>query len=246
MENIDPSPPESGFLTDCNNSRWTTPRGSLYNRDEEEEEELEREKYFKDFTKKNNPNKHDRSENRLDEEALREVHRCLGGSGDSDSKEKKGPLCRRSLQIPLLYFCLSVVVLGLLGVLIYCFVGKNPREPPCEESWMWFGDHCYYFSEGSDTWNNSQEFCRRHGSTLAVLNDPAIKKTIERYRENVNYWIGLRRNRDGRWMWDDGSLYDGSVENGDIPQLSCAFLNSHLGALDCSTGRQWICVKDSS
>ncbi|XP_071995801.1 killer cell lectin-like receptor subfamily G member 1 isoform X2 [Engystomops pustulosus] len=168
--------------------------------------------------------------------------------------------CRRPLQVPLwLLLCCCVLVVFLvavlLGVLIPRGVEKDPGDtmktlvpcgPPCEESWMWYGHRCYYFSDGSDTWNNSLEFCRRHGSTLAVLNDPAIKKTIERYRENVNYWIGLSRNRDGRWMWADGSLYDGSVGNGDISQLGCAFLNSHLGALDCSTGRQWICVKDST
>ncbi|KAG8535727.1 hypothetical protein GDO81_027880 [Engystomops pustulosus] len=86
---------------------------------------------------------------------------------------------------------------------------------------MWYGHRCYYFSEGSDTWNNSLEFCRRHGSTLAVLNDPAIKKTIERYREKVNYWIGLRRNREGRWMWDDGSLHDGRCAPYHTPPPPC-------------------------
>ncbi|XP_044144886.1 uncharacterized protein LOC122933867 [Bufo gargarizans] len=159
--------------------------------------------------------------------------------------EKKS-FCSRPVKIPC--FCLiicSVLVASLLSGLLYvCLV--DFRGPPCEESWIWVGGRCYFFSVDSKSWTDSREFCTTHGSTLAVLIDPEIQKTIKRYREKVNYWIGLSKNQDGRWMWTDGSLYDGSVDNENISLLRCAYLNSHLGALDCSTGRQWICVKNSA
>ncbi|XP_073418126.1 uncharacterized protein [Dendrobates tinctorius] len=82
-------------------------------------------------------------------------------------------------------------------------------RPPCQESWIWVGDRCYYFSNTTNTWNASRDFCTKHRSTLAVLMDQKIKKTIERYRENVNYWIGLSMDHKGQWMWTDGSLYNG-------------------------------------
>ncbi|XP_069830242.1 killer cell lectin-like receptor subfamily G member 1 isoform X2 [Dendropsophus ebraccatus] len=170
-------------------------------------------------------------------------------SEDNDGKKKKSR-CQRTVKVPLWLIYLSIIIIIIITAILLGFlIPRGPVEdlasgrPPCEESWIWVGGRCYYFSGERKTWNQSQEFCSRHGSTLAILMDRSIEKTIRRYRETVNYWIGLHMNDEGQWMWVNGSLYDGSVEN-QGNQLRCAFLNSHLGALHCSTGRQWICVKD--
>ncbi|KAM4041603.1 early activation antigen CD69-like [Anomaloglossus baeobatrachus] len=140
------------------------------------------------------------------------------------------------------------IIIVVLSALLSSGAVSDPRPaaPPCEDSWIWVNGRCYYFSETTNTWNNSRDFCTEHGSTLAVLIDQEIKKVIDRYRENVNYWIGLSMDHNGQWIWTNGSRYNGSVDNQDSRHLRCAFLNSHLGALHCSTPRQWICVQDST
>ncbi|XP_040282967.1 C-type lectin domain family 2 member A-like [Bufo bufo] len=171
-----------------------------------------------------------------------------------DNVEKKKSFWQTSVKIPRwLIACSCVFVLLILTAVLLGFLlsrgavkDVSPCGPPCEESWIWVGGRCYFFSNHYKSWNDSLEFCNTHGSALAVLINPEIQKNIKRYRETVNYWIGLSMNQDGRWMWTNGSPYNGSVDNQNISDLRCAYLNSHLGALDCSTRRQWICVKDSA
>ncbi|KAM3932459.1 uncharacterized protein RB166_005536 [Leptodactylus fuscus] len=178
-----------------------------------------------------------------------------GETGDNEKKEeqkKKRSFCWTLVPLWLLvcsFFLFAIILIGvLLGFMLPRGSVKefSPAGPPCEDSWIWVRGRCYYFSDDRNTWNESLEFCTTHGSTLAILLDQETEETIKRYRENVNYWIGLSMNNEDRWMWVNGSPYDGSIENPNIHLLRCAYLNSHLGALACSTRRQWICVKDST
>ncbi|XP_075719902.1 C-type lectin domain family 2 member A-like [Rhinoderma darwinii] len=292
MENITPSPAESGFLTTGDpQSCRQTPSGTLESLYSEEHElqntwdnprkpfrsrlhsssvnDLDEEPNVyspQPFHYPSSPNIPESYLNRILQENCKineaqterdppqESQPFINISGETgvneENKKKTQSLCQKLVKKWWIvsHVILCIVIAVLLGFLFSRGAVKDVPscEPPCNESWMLFEGHCYYFSNVAKTWNDSRDFCTEHDSTLAVLTDPKIEKNIGRYRENVNYWIGLYMNNNGLWMWINGSLYNGSVDNHNSNQLRCAFLNSHLGALDCSTSRQWICVKKST
>lgn len=52
----------------------------------------------------------------------------------------------------------------------------DPGCSLCPAGWLWWRDRCYFFSEGLSEelgWKESAEFCRRHNSSLVVIEDPA-------------------------------------------------------------------------
>lgn len=56
------------------------------------------------------------------------------------------------------------------------FLGADSRCSLCPAGWRWWRNHCYFFSvqrEENLNWNESAEFCRRHGSSLLVIKDSA-------------------------------------------------------------------------
>ncbi|KAM4694078.1 C-type lectin domain family 2 member L-like isoform 1-T2 [Discoglossus pictus] len=145
----------------------------------------------------------------------------------------------RYVSIPLA----AIVVLSFVGFLVYHNYGT--RSDPCPNDWMWFNRTCYFFSETEQDWKSSRDFCKEKGGALAGLNDFKIKKAVDKWKRYVS-WVGLKKNSEGTWMWLDGSpLGDQRVAN-DGDGLNCAYMDSQLGALDCSTRRSWVCTKESA
>lgn len=288
MEDISPSPVESGFLTGPNSGRPTpsTTQGTLYTSDEQLNDDYEIQKKLprnrlhsssvnnldevrlsdrqqssfsqnssspnisESFRRRNEPISSEINKAETEREAPQEQQLLLQNPAETADNAEKKSVCCKSVKVWLCIIvccCVSVILAVLLGRLFSRCAVKDLSScgPPCNESWIWVGGRCYFFSDDSNTWNDSREFCTTHGSTLAMLIDQNITKTIERYRGKWNYWIGLSIDHNGQWMWINGSPFNGSVENGNDNHLRCTYLNSRLGALDCSTRRQWICVKDS-
>ncbi|XP_073537413.1 C-type lectin domain family 2 member B-like isoform X3 [Phyllobates terribilis] len=83
---------------------------------------------------------------------------------------------------------------------------------PCVDDWIWYRGKCYYFSNKSDTWNNSEKFCNSHKSSLAIIENKEEKDFLFRYKGTDNHWIGIRRTDDNTaWTWTNGSLYNESL-----------------------------------
>ncbi|KAJ1122160.1 hypothetical protein NDU88_000664 [Pleurodeles waltl] len=151
----------------------------------------------------------------------------------------------------------SVATLVLIGVsVIVSVLGKKyaTTMAPCpEDGWIWSKGKCYYFSQDTTDWKSSQEFCSSKRSSLAILNDPVVLKTIFRFKDSSqDYWIGLKKitvTGHQEWQWVDGSSFENEVElsQSDGPALDCVCLNSKKAwNLDCASQRPWICIKEAS
>ncbi|OCT81478.1 hypothetical protein XELAEV_18028298mg [Xenopus laevis] len=66
---------------------------------------------------------------------------------------------------------------------------------------------------------------------------------MEHLRMSSNFWIGLRRNPGGPWQWENGTFYTVTMSD-DNENRNCAYFHGEISALDCSTPRVFICVKN--
>ncbi|XP_011491347.2 C-type lectin domain family 4 member E-like [Oryzias latipes] len=79
------------------------------------------------------------------------------------------------------------------------------RKTGCPEKWIRFGSSCYFFSEGSKSWDKAREFCRARGADLVVINTKEENAFISKLKKQ-QFWIGLSdRDLEGTWKWVDGS-----------------------------------------
>ncbi|XP_075451448.1 C-type lectin domain family 2 member B-like isoform X2 [Ascaphus truei] len=161
-------------------------------------------------------------------------------------------LCMRKTELPLIvivaFVLLSCVLIGvLIGVLISVPIGyySAPKSSPCPDDWMLVSGRCYYFSERETDWKSSEKFCTDAGGSLVMLKDNKTEEVVNRLKNKYDYWIGLKKDAQGKWKWSDGTLYTGKIApEEDGSQLDCAYLDSRIGVLHCSSQRRWICTKD--
>ncbi|XP_073537429.1 C-type lectin domain family 2 member A-like [Phyllobates terribilis] len=139
------------------------------------------------------------------------------------------------------------IIMLLASIIIFTQI-KNGKSAPCEDDWIWYRGKCYYFSNESDTWNNSEEFCNSHKSSLAIIENKEEKDFLFRYKGTDNHWIGIRRTDDNTaWTWTDGSLYDESlfkIRRSSHENIEYVYLNSRdVGSGDGNFDFKWICNK---
>ncbi|NXG70851.1 MRC1 protein, partial [Baryphthengus martii] len=94
-----------------------------------------------------------------------------------------------------------------------------PTEPPqlpgkCPESrghkaWIPFHGHCYYFEASRKrSWSQAHQECARLAANLVSVGDYTeahfLSDTIKiLYGKSPNFWIGLKKNDGGQWVWTD-------------------------------------------
>ncbi|NWY51314.1 MRC1 protein, partial [Chionis minor] len=99
-----------------------------------------------------------------------------------------------------------------------------PTEPPqlpgkCPESrghksWIPFHGHCYYFEASRKrSWSQAQQECARLAANLVSVGDYTeanfLSDTIKiLHGKSPNFWIGLKKNDRGQWVWTDKSAMD--------------------------------------
>ncbi|KAM4030957.1 C-type lectin domain family 2 member A-like isoform 2-T2 [Anomaloglossus baeobatrachus] len=89
---------------------------------------------------------------------------------------------------------------------------KNQKSAPCDDDWIQNRGKCYYFSNESDTWRNSEKFCNSHNSSLAIIDSKVELNFLFRYKGKGDHWIGIRRTDDNMaWTWTNGTLYNESL-----------------------------------
>ncbi|XP_077309942.1 C-type lectin domain family 2 member B-like [Lithobates pipiens] len=111
---------------------------------------------------------------------------------------------------------LSALV-GLLAIVVIILVallsqrGKTSEEKAvvqCMDDWILYRGKCYYMSHKIDTWNKSQNFCKSHNSSLAIINDEKEMSFLHLLKCNPPYWIGLSRTHNNSgWVWTDGTFH---------------------------------------
>ncbi|KAF6131555.1 mannose receptor C-type 1 [Phyllostomus discolor] len=136
-------------------------------------------------------------------------------------------------------------------------------EPPqlpgrCPESehsaWIPFHGHCYYI-ESSYTrhWGQASLECLRMGASLVSIESAAessfLSYRVEPLQGKTNFWIGLYRNVEGKWIWMNNNPVsfvnwntgDPSGDRNDCVALiaSSGFWNN----IHCSSYKGYICKR---
>ncbi|XP_022066410.2 CD209 antigen-like protein E [Acanthochromis polyacanthus] len=137
-------------------------------------------------------------------------------------------------------------------------VTQDSRCRVCPEGWLWWRDHCYFFSIGlqeNRRWNESAEFCQQHNSSLAVIKDSTemdfIQDVMRKFSNFPFLWVGLTDTKEeGQWMWRDGTdvQHDMPVTvEWDADDRDCADLRGGgtLFAADCEAYGPWACKRES-
>ncbi|KFV95226.1 Macrophage mannose receptor 1, partial [Eurypyga helias] len=99
-----------------------------------------------------------------------------------------------------------------------------PTEPPqlpgkCPESrghksWIPFHGYCYYFEASRKrSWSQARQECARLAANLVSIGDYTeanfLADTIKiLHGKSPNFWIGLKENDRGEWLWTDKSAMD--------------------------------------
>ncbi|NXJ72560.1 KLRG1 protein, partial [Rostratula benghalensis] len=58
------------------------------------------------------------------------------------------------------------------------------------------------------------------------------------------FWIGLKNSTGSGWIWEDGSVFNGTKIPSNSPVQHCAVLmKDHVQASSCEVPFPWICEK---
>ncbi|XP_040217240.1 C-type lectin domain family 2 member F-like [Rana temporaria] len=166
----------------------------------------------------------------------------------------------KSPRVPRLYVligsALSVTLITIFIALLFVRektpetrVVESPICVQCEDDWILYRGKCYYLSDQIDTWTDSQDFCKSHNSSLAIIDNEKEKNFFNLLNSN-NYWIGLSRTQDDSgWVWTDGTFYSETIfyigrrpiEPGESENV---YLNGEGFKSDSGRyPRKWICSK---
>ncbi|KFO21624.1 Macrophage mannose receptor 1 [Fukomys damarensis] len=147
-------------------------------------------------------------------------------------------LCKRSYEIP----------------------ATEPPQLPgrCPESelnaWIPFHGHCYYIeSSFTRNWGQATLECLRMSSYLVSIENAAessfISYLVEPLRSKTNFWIGLFRNVEGKWLWINNSPLSFVNWNSGDPSTErndCVALAASTGLwsnIHCSSYKGFICKR---
>uniref|UniRef100_A0A8C3CN55 C-type lectin domain-containing protein n=1 Tax=Cairina moschata TaxID=8855 RepID=A0A8C3CN55_CAIMO len=143
-----------------------------------------------------------------------------------------------------------------------------PTEPPqlpgkCPESkghksWVPFHGHCYYFeATRKKSWSQARQECMRLVADLVSVGDYTeanfLAETIKiLHGKSPNFWIGLKKNDIGQWVWTKSAVDFVSWQTGEPANERfkdcgevCAF-TGHWKSNVCSFRKGYICKKAKS
>ncbi|XP_028605836.2 macrophage mannose receptor 1-like [Podarcis muralis] len=138
--------------------------------------------------------------------------------------------------------------------------GKCPDSKEDQRSWIPFRAHCYQINQPSNGWPDASFKCTQLGSTLISIEDSAELNFLMEHTQqsqHSDYWIGLFRNIDGEWIWQDNTALDfvnwKDEESTPDPQAifsdsdkNCILMNSHNGKWSrehCGYSKGFICKR---
>ncbi|NWR61773.1 KLRG1 protein, partial [Bucorvus abyssinicus] len=116
-------------------------------------------------------------------------------------------------------------------------------HPRCPEQWVAYRGSCYSFSREKKDWHSSQESCRAQGAHLLVISDTSEMDLFKSMQTGC-FWIGLRNCTGSVWIWEDGSILNGTKILSNSPVQHCAVLmKDRFQASSCEFPASWICEK---
>ncbi|XP_023563174.1 C-type lectin domain family 12 member A isoform X2 [Octodon degus] len=103
----------------------------------------------------------------------------------------------------------------------------NKKEPghkckPCPNSWIWYKNNCYFFSEISKTWQESERSCSAQNASLLQTDDNIILEFVDK-RSRV-YWMGLSPKQDHKNSEEvDENIISSARHTININEMQCRF-----------------------
>ncbi|XP_028937969.1 early activation antigen CD69-like isoform X2 [Ornithorhynchus anatinus] len=118
---------------------------------------------------------------------------------------------------------------------------RAPCQLYCSEHWKLVEMKCFSLSSETRDWDSSQENCKGHKATLAVVSQKQLE-ILTKGVGNSDYWIGLKKKFD-QWKWDDNTTFN--KEFNIRGAGNCAYLDSSsVNSAGCSQPRRWICSRN--
>ncbi|XP_010358131.1 C-type lectin domain family 5 member A [Rhinopithecus roxellana] len=127
------------------------------------------------------------------------------------------------------------------------FIPTRSYGTVCPKDWEFYQERCFLLPTSESSWNESRDFCKRKGSTLAIVNTPEKLKFLQDIADTEKYFIGLIYNREEkRWRWINNSVFNGNVTNQN-QNFNCATigLTKTFDAASCDIRYRRICEKDA-
>ncbi|XP_021791056.1 C-type lectin domain family 5 member A isoform X7 [Papio anubis] len=91
------------------------------------------------------------------------------------------------------------------------FIPTTSYGTVCPKDWEFYQERCFLLPTSESSWNESRDFCKRKGSTLAIVNTPEKLKFLQDIADTEKYFIGLIYNREEkRWRWINNSVFNGN------------------------------------
>ncbi|XP_061472650.1 C-type lectin domain family 17, member A-like isoform X3 [Rhineura floridana] len=122
----------------------------------------------------------------------------------------------------------------------------------CPQNWLRFEKSCYFFSTSLKAWFDAKQDCEKEGAYLLIVNSLVEHNFLVKHLGNEQvFWIGLSdTNKEGEWLWLDGSRVSLSFWGAGEPNNAghredCATLrfNGKWNDALCSLKEYWICKK---
>lgn len=131
---------------------------------------------------------------------------------------------------------------------------SGPRELRCPQNWLRFESSCYFISSQRGNFDLGRRDCERRGAQLVKIDNRQEQAFLAGL--SAAAWVGMTdRNREGTWLWLDGTLVDKQQLQWAPGQPDDAFGGEDCGDLrtmkdfiglndsSCSNVEQWICEK---
>ncbi|KAF5912444.1 hypothetical protein HPG69_004114 [Diceros bicornis minor] len=163
-----------------------------------------------------------------------------------------------SLRVPIPCAVLNVVIITVLIItLIALSVGqyncpgqhmssvpRNSHVSSCSDDWIRYQRKCYFFSPMTKNWTLAQNFCSKHGATLALIDSENDKIFLKRYVGRAEHWIGMKNEAGHTQKWLNGKKSNNWSNL--TESKNCSFLNSEeVSSTECERNLHWICSKPS-
>ncbi|KAM9026250.1 killer cell lectin-like receptor subfamily G member 1 isoform 2-T2 [Ara ararauna] len=157
----------------------------------------------------------------------------------SAAREKRAPRLWPEV-VPGLAIGFGILSISLAIALIWKMSNSQPR---CPEQWVAYRGSCYSFSKQKKDWHSSRQSCGAQGAHLLVISDTWEMELFKSIQPEC-FWIGLRNSTGSGWIWEDGSIFNGTNILSNSPVQRCVVLmKDHFWASSCEFAAPWICEK---
>ncbi|XP_075409471.1 early activation antigen CD69 [Tenrec ecaudatus] len=163
-----------------------------------------------------------------------------------------------SLQVPIPCAVANVVIITILSIaLIAVFQGQyncpgqtivsvssDSQASPCSAGWIGYQRKCYHISTKTSNWTSAQDYCSKHGATLALLDSEKEMTFLKQHMSALGHWIGMNNETDQTWKWSNGKELSNRFDV--MESGNCPFFNTtDVSATACQRRLRWICCRPS-